>query len=195
MIRELLRDGTRDHHARAEACLPFLAPTLDRAGYAAALAALLGFHAPLESALATAPWSRVGLDWSRRRKTALLVTDLERLGWSGAAVAALPRTRVPRPRSLATALGCAYVVEGSTLGGQLLRRHVARTLGLGTDDGCAFLSAYGADVGPMWRAFVAALEIGVAREGCDPDEVLAAARTTFDALADWLTARLVPVAA
>jgi heme oxygenase len=38
----------------------------------------------------------------------------------------------------------------------------------------------------MWREFLAALDRGVTREGCDPAEVLGAARETFDALAHWL---------
>lgn len=195
MIRELLKTGTHDHHLRAEARLPLLDPALDRERYGAALAALLGFHAPVERALAVAPWTRVGLDWAPRLKAPLIEADLRRLGWSAAAVRAVPLCgAAPRPRTLAAALGCAYVLEGSTLGGQLLRRHVERTLALGPDDGCGFLAAYGTDVGPMWRAFVEALETGVSRERCAPDEILAAARETFDAMTAWLEHRL-PVAA
>ncbi|MDF1502102.1 biliverdin-producing heme oxygenase [Roseisolibacter sp. H3M3-2] len=196
-IRELLREGTREHHARAEARLPLLDPALDRDGYARALAALLGFQRPLEAAMAGAPWDRVGLDWrAERPRAALLAADLARLGWSAAAVAAIPECdAVPRPASLAAALGCAYVLEGSTLGGQLIRRHVERTLGILPDDGCSFFAAHGDAVGPMWRAFLIALERGVEHEGCPPDEVLAAARETFDALAGWLGPAPVPVPA
>jgi heme oxygenase len=131
-IRLLLREGTREHHARAEARLPLLDPALDRATYEWALAALLGVQAPLEDALAGADWHRVGLDWGRtRRRAPLLVLDLARLGWAPAAVAAIPRcAAVPHPRTLGGALGCAYVLEGSTLGGQLVRRHVAGVLGI-----------------------------------------------------------------
>jgi heme oxygenase len=187
-IRQLLREGTREHHARAEARLPLLDPGLDRPTYERALAALLGFQAPLEDALAHADWERVALDWrGTRRRAPLLAADLASLGWGADAIAALPRCPdAPRPRTLAAALGCAYVLEGSTLGGQLIHRHVARTLGLRAAGGCAYFAAHGDAVGPMWRAYVAALDRGVAREGCAPAEILGAARATFDALSHWL---------
>lgn len=193
MIRDLLRDGTREHHARAESCLPLLDPTLTRAAYACVLDALLGFHAPLESRLSLAEWDRVGLDWQARRKAPLLALDLQRLGRADAALAALPRCdALPATHTLARALGCAYVLEGATLGGQVVRRHLERSLALGPDDGAAYFAAYGDRVGPMWREFNACLAHGVDVEGCAPDEVLAAARETFDTLADWLTATLRP---
>ena len=86
------------------------------------------------------------------------------------------------------------MLEGATLGGQLVRRHLAHTLGLGPATGAAYYHAYGDGVGPMWRAFLAGLTVAVEREGCAPEEMLAGARDTFDALADWL-GRTLPVPA
>ncbi|GLC26431.1 biliverdin-producing heme oxygenase [Roseisolibacter agri] len=187
MIHALLKDGTRAQHARAEASLPVMDPALTRADYARVLHALHGFHAPLERQLAAVPWDRLGLDWDARRKTPLLARDLRALGGAPADVAVIPACdRLPDASTLARALGCAYVLEGATLGGQLVRRHLARTLGLGPDTGAAYYHAYGDDVGPMWRTFLAGLAVAVEREGCPPDELLAGARDTFDALAEWL---------
>ena len=195
MIHALLKDGTRAQHARAEASLPLLDPALTRADYARVVTALHGFHAPLERELAAVPWARLDLDWDARRKTPLLARDLRALRRTSGDVVALPACdRLPDASTLARALGCAYVLEGATLGGQLVRRHLARTLGLGPDTGAAYYHAYGDDVGPMWRAFLAGLAVAVARDGCPPDEVLAGARDTFDALADWL-GRTLPVPA
>jgi heme oxygenase len=59
--------------------------------------------------------------------------------------------------TLAHALGLLYVLEGATLGGQLLRRRLGPALGLTEERGLAFFTAYGAEVGPMWRAFADAL--------------------------------------
>ena len=189
MIRDLLRDATRAHHARAEASLPLMDPALTRADYARVLEALHGFHAPLEARLAPRPWTTLGLDWDARRKTPLLALDLRALGRTHAEVDALPVCdALPDTSSLARALGCAYVLEGATLGGQLVRRHLAHTLGLGPESGAAYYSAYGDAVGPMWREFVAGLTMAVERDGCPPDDVVAGARDTFDALADWLAA-------
>ena len=194
MIHALLKDGTRAQHARAEASLPLLDPALTRADYARVLQALHGFHAPLERALADVPWARLGLDWDARRKTPLLARDLRALGASADAASAPECVALPDTSTVARALGSAYVLEGATLGGQLVRRHLARTLGLGAETGAAYYHAYGDDVGPMWRAFLAGLAVAVERDGCPPDEVLAGARDTFDALADWL-GRTLPVPA
>jgi heme oxygenase (biliverdin-IX-beta and delta-forming) len=191
MIHDLLRTRTREHHARAEASLPLMDPALTRADYVRVLEALHGFHAPLEAALSHLPWTRLGLDWDARRKTPLLARDLRALGHSPHAIAELSVCDVlPDTSSMARALGAAYVLEGATLGGQLVRRHLHRTLGLGPDGGAAYYSAYDDRVGPMWRAFLAALATAVERDGCPPDELVAGARDTFDALAGWLAVAL-----
>lgn len=194
MIHALLKDGTRAQHARAEASLPLLDPALTRADYARVLQALHGFHAPLERALAVVPWARLGLDWDARRKTPLLARDLRALDHSADLAMPPECVALPDTSTVARALGSAYVLEGATLGGQLVRRHLARTLGLGPDSGAAYYHAYGDDVGPMWRTFLAGLAVAVERDGCPPDEMLAGARDTFDALADWLD-RALPVPA
>jgi heme oxygenase len=118
MIRELLREGTRDHHARAEASLPLMDEALSRDRYARALARLLGFYAPLDRRLDALDWEAIGLDWTARRKAPLLADDLRRLGVPMAEIARLPECDdLPTVDSAARALGCLYVLEGATLGG------------------------------------------------------------------------------
>lgn len=186
-IRDLLRDGTQAHHARAEASLPLLDEALTVERYRELLARLLGFYAPLEQRLSDASWSRIGLDPARRRKAPLLVADLRALALTDAQIAALPRCGdLPAVRALSDALGCLYVLEGATLGGQLVRRHVAARLGLGPENGCAFFAAYGDTVGPMWREYQQRLAALVEGGDAEAVEVVDAARRTFDALTRWL---------
>ena len=162
--------------------------TLDR--YRQTLAKLLGFYTPLEERLALADWSLIGLDPTRRVKAPLLVSDLASLDLSPEQIAELPRCHdLPDTGSPAGALGCLYVLEGATLGGQLVRRHVAERLGLGPQNGCAFFAAYGDAVGPMWREYQQRLATVVDRGSADPNDVIAAARRTFDALTRWLDTR------
>ena len=175
------------HHARAEASMPLMDASLTRERYRQTLAKLLGFYAPLEERLADADWSVIGLDPARRRKSPLLVSDLAALELAPAQIAALPRCHeLPDTRTLAGALGCLYVLEGATLGGQLVRRHVAERLGLGPHSGCAFFAAYGDAVGPMWREYQQRLAIVVDLGHAAPGDVVDAARETFDALTRWL---------
>ena len=186
-IRELLKVGTQAHHARAEASLPLMDEGLTVDRYRQMLARLLGFYAPLERRLAGADWSRIGLDPARRRKSPLLVADLRALALTDAQITALPRCEeLPEARSLSDALGCLYVLEGATLGGQLVRRHVAARLGIGPQNGCAFFAAYGDAVGPMWREYQQRLATLVDGGEAAADAVVDAARRTFDALTHWL---------
>jgi heme oxygenase len=76
-----------------------------------------------------------------------------------------------------------YVLEGSTLGGTFIDRHLAALPQLGEVRLRAF-SPYGAQTGAMWHAFRSATRDRVAAGG-DPAAVVAAARETFAVLAAW----------
>ena len=60
-------------------------------------------------------------------------------------------TREMGDDSTHTCLGALYVLEGATLGGQVLRREMAQRLGVNADNGGAFLDVYGAETGRRWR--------------------------------------------
>jgi heme oxygenase len=60
-------------------------------------------------------------------------------------IARLPQCQtLPVIDSGPTCLGVLYVLEGATLGGQILRREIASRLRLDADNGAAFLDVYGA---------------------------------------------------
>ena len=81
-------------------------------------------------------------------------------------------------------MGRLYVLEGSTLGGTFIDRHLATLPGLSDGVRLRAFSPYGADTGPMWQAFRRATRARVAGGG-DADRVVGAARTTFTVLAEW----------
>ena len=115
-------------------------------------------------------------DFSRRVKAPALRADLIALG------AARERdqspVRTPEVRTVAEAMGVAYVLEGATLGGAVIARNVAATLG--PDTPMRYLRVYGDELGAMWRTFCGALEAFAAREG--HAELCASASATFRAL-------------
>ena len=159
-----LRAGTRDLHARSEAAFVLGGPAVTRAVYADVVERLMTFYAVAERTLAywASALADCGLDLAARRKAPLLRRDLRVLGRAlgpgadlGAATATALGAGLP---SAAHAWGVLYVLEGATLGGQLLRRRLGPALGLTPARGLAFFAAYGDDVGPMWRAFTAALD-------------------------------------
>lgn len=51
------------------------------------------------------------------------------------------------------ALGCAYVLEGSTLGGQVILRHLKQIPEIAVDEPFNYYALYGSEVGPRWKVF------------------------------------------
>lgn len=186
-LRALLRADTAPMHQRLEARIPLLDPGLDRAGYARILAAMLRVYRPLERRLAAIPVD--GLGAGRDRKASWLEADLAALGYPRRSIDAIPDTTVPLPviASVADALGCRYVLEGATLGGSLVSRHVTDRLGL-AGGGAAFFSAYGAATGALWREMVALLDRWGEAHPREHHFAVAAARETFEALERTLQA-------
>jgi heme oxygenase len=178
-----LRTETAEEHARVEAALDLLDPGLTPGRLAAALDLLHGFWRAAEAGLDA--WARRepaaadALDWARRRRAGLYASDLHALGGdpAGSPVPALAGVG-----STDEALGRLYVLEGSTLGGTFIDRHLAALPGL--PPRLRAFSPYGEATGAMWHAYRGATRRWVAGPG-DADRVVSAARTTFGALADW----------
>jgi heme oxygenase len=84
---------------------------------------------------------------------------------------------------LEAALGSLYVMEGSTLGGQVISRILDRSPDL--IGRVRYFDPYGPRTGAMWRAFRAGLRGRVAA-GADRRSIVAAAVQTFELLEDWL---------
>ena len=177
-----LRTATDPAHQALEAGLDWRARVASLAGYRDLLARLHGFHAVWEAAIGAQLSDEPFL--GPRRRLALLVADLDHLGLAPATVAALPR---PAPVILdgpAAAMGALYVLEGSTLGGQLIGRHIAGLHGFG-EAGLAYYRAHGPRAGAMWGAFRVRLE-DFAADPVAEAALTGAAVTTFAAMRDWL---------
>jgi heme oxygenase (biliverdin-IX-beta and delta-forming) len=127
-----------------------------------------------------------GFDSAMRLKTPTLVDDLHALGLDNLAIDALPRcAELPVSDTAAACLGALYVLEGATLGGQVLRREMAQRLGLDADNGGAFLNVYGAETGRRWKDFLDYL----GRLPLDADakqRAVDAACSTFSCFEQWL---------
>ncbi|RKH71409.1 heme oxygenase [Corallococcus aberystwythensis] len=186
-----LKTETRSHHERTEGVVRLMDAHLTPGDYQSHLEAFYGLYLPLEALLA-APLSALepALNLEARWKTPLLEADLRTLGHDTGSLARLPRASpLPAVPGLAEALGCAYVLEGSTLGGQLILRHLMRHFGPDAGVGVfAFFRAYGDQVGPMWRAFGEALTQASRRAASESFDaaVVQGARDTFDTFAAWL---------
>jgi heme oxygenase (biliverdin-IX-beta and delta-forming) len=181
-----LRASTRAAHEAIERLVPLMSPVLTREVYREYLERALGFYAPIETAIREIPDWPVSLpDAWARDKVSLISADIHALG--GLPTRAALCTDLPPLATVADAFGCMYVLEGSTLGACVIARHLKQHLDVGPTTAGAFVHSYGAELGPMWRAFGASLEGYVSRTGEDR-AVLASAGATFAAFTRWLQA-------
>jgi heme oxygenase len=93
---------------------------------------------------------------------------------------------MPEIASPEQAVGVLYVLEGATLGGQFIQRHLQTTLGLTPSQGLSFFCSYGDGVGTMWQAYMqfAALAADTPEK---QDAIATAAVETFVCFEQWLS--------
>jgi heme oxygenase (biliverdin-IX-beta and delta-forming) len=182
-LLERLKIETRSAHDRIERAIDIEERIASKDRYRRLLVKFYGFHSAWEEAAgASAP----DPDFFRqRRKTGLLVRDLQALGMRPDEIRELPRCRpLMRLSSPEAVLGSMYVVEGSTLGGAIIARDVERHLGLTAETGCSYFRSYGRDTARMWSAFGAML-LAASSPAAD-DAIIRSAGETFDVMHDWL---------
>jgi heme oxygenase len=167
-----LRAETRREHDEAERTLDLSHFLATRASYLDLLQRMFVALLPLEEQIAQLQvWERLGLGKRSSPRAERLVADLRFFGVA-------PRD-VPLPASVSLdgfdeGVGATYVVEGSRLGGKIIAREAARTLGL-SDGGLTFFSSDSAAVD--WATFRRAID---AQVGVPPVAALRGARAAFD---------------
>ncbi|KQP17639.1 biliverdin-producing heme oxygenase [Pseudorhodoferax sp. Leaf267] len=161
-----LRDATRSLHHLLDSQLPLARPDAGVADYLSHLRVLRGWLLALAPLLQPTGWGQGYLQ--------ALDADLAQAG----AVAA-PVTAAAPADDPAFALGVAYVVEGSQLGGQVLLRRLRQS---GVDHGLRYLQGRGEATGAHWGAFLKALRARLTQ----PAEIAAACRGACWAFEDLL---------
>ncbi len=179
-----LKASTQEQHRELERLIDPLQSFRSLGTYKAYLFKSWLFYQGVEGELADLHWSTAGFDYSPRRKTALLEEDLRVLNVPLSAGTPLRRT-LPGS-NLDFALGCVYVLEGATLGGQIISRHL-ENLDIGPTTGGRFFTGYGPRTGEMWKSFQTA-----ATNYCVSDqqmnEAVAGANLTFERFQESITA-------
>jgi heme oxygenase (biliverdin-IX-beta and delta-forming) len=149
-VRSALRAATAAHHERVDRLFSRL-NLADPHEYGLFLLAQASAHIPVEEALDAAGADRLVPDWPDRRRAPFLREDLAALG------EATPHPITPPPLAdNPSMLGAIYVLEGSRLGGALLKKQ------LPAGAPSRFLSAK-AQTG-AWRKLLENLETALYRE-------------------------------
>lgn len=147
------RGGLRELTASAHALLDATVGPLDTtAAYRRYLLGLHGFRGAAEQWLSHAAMPAAFSDWRPTRIADHLEADLVHLGMAtGRAPAPLPIEQSP-----SAAVGVAYVLEGSALGGRIIAQRALK-LGFDVHNGAHHLGAQSHSLG-NWRSFLDLLE-------------------------------------
>ncbi|KAB1074789.1 biliverdin-producing heme oxygenase [Methylobacterium planeticum] len=180
-LHQHLRAATAAAHQDLERSLDWEARVATLAGYRDLLARFRGFHGVYEPAIGAALADEAF--FAPRRRLARLDADLSDLGLD--ARLDLPGPPAPRLDGPDAAIGALYVLEGSTLGGQMIGRRIAALHGFDAATGCRYYLAHGNRTGAMWSAFRTHLDSLAAGPDAEAAAV-AAANATFEALRLWL---------
>lgn len=179
MILANLKESTRQQHQGLESVVNVMNSMFSLDDYKKLLTKFYRFYAAIEPALPLGELAASGYDAGARLKVPALERDLAHLGILDEAKAAGKFAGIPDVSSVPRAFGSCYVMEGATLGGQIITRHLKQSLGLDAESGAAFFSSYGPNVGPMWKAFGAVIT-AYAEHADRDDEIIEGARATFD---------------
>ncbi|CDN45724.1 Heme oxygenase [Paenibacillus sp. P22] len=193
-ILERLREETAPSHEQLESnayARAIMDQTMTLQQYKQYLELFYGFIKPMEAIVLAAPAAEAwGIDFSRLAKLPLLERDFTELGYSRTDIESIPVCgSLPDVSVPARMLGYLYVMEGSTLGGQVISRKLASGLQLAPESGLSYFYAYGPDTRARWGEMRELL----VREGSEPrqgGEMVEAAKETFALLDAWIHARL-----
>ncbi len=149
-------------------------PSLQLKHYQLFLQAFECFHEVVENQIASLPSL-----YSPVSRSLLLKNDLNSLNIT---------SRIPiRPElcldnSEDDFLGLMYVVEGASLGGQVMAKNVYQTLGFTASHGASFLNGKAEQTSFDWKHFLIMLE----QHASDSEQCTKAALASFTSLENWL---------
>jgi heme oxygenase len=156
VVRTVLRQATHEHHNqlnRHSMLAGLTQPDYTINEYQKLLCAYVGLYQALEQLiLSFLSDNETQFDYRPRLKSAWLLQDLayfhiEPDSFSHASQALNIKNR-------GDLIGILYVIEGSTLGGQLISKHLAKNLGITPETGGRFFGGYGENTATFWTDFL-----------------------------------------
>jgi heme oxygenase len=182
-----LKTKTAEKHLALEAQMDMTRHFRSKDEYRRLLERFYTLYVPLEDRLSGAvDWQKEGLDFESRRKASWIKEDLEVLGLGSEDIENLPQCPdLPEVNGLAEAVGCLYVLEVATLGGQVITKLLRQHLPVTPESGGRFFAGYGAKTLPNWRVFGEWAEACSVRDLALEPQAATAAQSTFDSFARW----------
>lgn len=175
------RRETEKAHRETENQIAFEKPGFSVSDYRDVLIKFYAFYLNFEQHIKrTIDRQKIDFNYDERLKTGKLLADLRTLGMDETQISAIPKNvDLPALDSAEKVYGALYVVEGSTLGGQIISRRLKERFGFDQSNGAEFFSGYGAQTGKMWNDFRSAI-LKYAEISSKHDEIISSATETFE---------------
>lgn len=187
MLSDYLKEHSRKDHDSIESKVDLVKLATNPNHYLKLLQAFLGFYTNIEKSFLTfeEEFSALNINIAGRLKKNLLINDIKHFGVSDEEIKNLPvSNEVPEIKNIHEAMGVLYVLEGSTMGGQIIFKQLLKAeIITPNSEGGNFFKPYGAATMPMWMSFKESLN----RLSTDKNDlVLEKARETFNTMETWL---------
>lgn len=183
-----LRERTANAHQKLEEnrfSKAIVNESISEADYITFLGRFYGFVLPLENTIYTNAEKYIP-DVSQRKRAPLIYQNLLNLGLTDENINALPVCAdMPDFEDITSSLGAMYVFEGSTLGGQLISRHLQKAIPGISDQSISFFRGHGKDTGPMWKKFLDNFCETAVTEN-KQDQIISVSENTFLKFYNWL---------
>lgn len=186
MIANLLRTQTAGGHEALESLMfvnEIMNNSLSIANYKKLLTINYLIHQKLENKLANMLDADLAekLDMNHRLKLWALEKDIEYWHINPLTLPELNFELFVPEKNKAEVLGALYVLEGATLGGNVIKKHIlANPNFTNHEGGLNYYGVYGEELGSKWKTFVSILNESVAEQ--DYERCVKSANETFNNL-------------
>ena len=178
-----LREATQPMHEELDAAMtPYIKSIRSTEDYLQLLVAFYGFFQPVYQKIDTHLQTAYLPDYTSRRKPADIMNNLLLLQYYQPVTDTC--RQLPSIYNNASAFGALYVMEGSTLGGLMIKKMLAEQTGL-KEEQLSFFAGYGKQTREKWNVFIDTLN-SVAKEETEERQTITAAGETFVCFASWL---------
>ena len=179
MILGKLKESTRQQHEGLEQTVDVMSQMFSLENYKILLAKFYRFYSSIEIELAKLDLNKYGYDLTERLKTPKLEKDLAYLGILPSVKKLTVYNGLPKLNADEKAFGSLYVIEGATLGGQIINRHLKQNLDLSPENGGSFFNGYGEKTGLKWKEFCQMTTKFAESKNAD-ETIIYSAKATFD---------------
>lgn len=171
------------HEELDKALVPYISGIRTIQDYTQLLVAFYGFFKPVYDSIDAHLDVYYLPDYPSRRKPEDILQNLRELDAHDPATQIC--RQVPSIQNNAGAFGALYVMEGSTLGGLMIKKMLTGQLSL-SDKQLQFFGGYGKQTRQRWNVFLSAMNT-VAQNETEEQALIETAKATFTCFRNWLS--------